>query len=103
MATAAGIFALALIVSTVAVWIQARKTDAANRSHHAYIIETYPLLDMFSMQSMRQTSTLFSGPTELDPETREQAIQAYQQVLNFYKHASKLPPADRQSQRRWQR
>ena len=86
VATAAGIFALALTLSTVAVWTQARKTDAANRSHHAYIIETFPLLDTFAMESMKQASMLSSG--KIDPENRAQAIKVYQRALAVYKGAS---------------
>ena len=89
--TAAAIVVLAFVVGTAAIWAQARKTEAANRSHHAYIIETFPLLDTLAMKSMSQTTPRFSG------ENREQAIQAYQQALNFYKHASALPPADVES------
>jgi serine/threonine protein kinase len=95
VATAAGIFTLALIVSTVAVWTQARKTDAANRSHHAFIIETFPLLDTFTMESMRQASMLFSGRT--DPENWEEAIKVCQRALTVYKDASELPPDDLES------
>ena len=95
VATAAGIFALAIIISTGAVWSQARKTDAANRSHHAYIIETFPLLDTLAMESMRQANMLFSGRT--DPENWEQAIKVYQRALTVYKDASELPPADLES------
>ena len=89
--TAAAIVVLALVVGTAGIWAQARKTDAANRSHHAYIIETFPLLDTLAMESMSQAPPRYSG------EIREQAIQAYQQALNFYKHASELPPADVES------
>ncbi len=89
--TATAIVVLALIVGTAAIWAQAGKTDAANRSHHAYIIETFPLLDTLAMESMGQGPRRFSG------ENRDQAIQAYQQALNFYKHASELPPADLES------
>ncbi len=95
VATAAGIFALAIIVSTGAVWSQARKTDAANRSHHAYIIETFPLLDTLAMESMRQARVFFSGRT--DPENWEQAFKVYQRALTVYKNASELPPADLES------
>ena len=89
--TAAAIVVLAIVVGTAAIWAQARKTEAANRSHHAYIIETFPLLDTLAMKSMSQATPRFWG------ENREQAIQAYQQALNFYKHASGLPPADVES------
>ena len=91
----AGILALALIVSTIMVWTQARKTDAANRSHHAYIIETFPLLDTLAMDSLRQATMVFAGKT--DPESREQAIKVYQRALAVYKDASELPPADLES------
>jgi serine/threonine protein kinase/Flp pilus assembly protein TadD len=89
--TAAAIVVLALVVGTAGIWAQARKTEAANRSHHAYIIETFPLLDTLAMESMSHAPPRYSG------ENREQAIQAYQQALNFYKHASGLPPADVES------
>ena len=97
MGTAGGILALALIVSTIVVWTQARKTDAANRSHHAYIIETFPLLDTLAMDSLRQATMVFAGKT--DPESREQAIEVYQLALAVYKDASELPPADLESPR----
>jgi serine/threonine protein kinase len=89
--TAAAIVALAMIFSTVAIWVQARKTEAANRSHHAYIIETFPLLDTLAMESMSQATARFSA------ENRKRAIPAYQHALSFYKHASGLPPADVES------
>ena len=95
VATAASIVALALITSTVAVWIQARKTDAANRSHHAYIIETFPLLDTLAMESMKRASMLFSE--KADPEKQAEAIKVYQQTLAVYKDATELPPADLES------
>ena len=97
VATAAAIVALALMVSTAAVWNQARKTDAEIRSHHAYIIETFPLLDKLAMESMGHASTLLTGKT--DPESREQAIKVYHQALAVYTDASKLPPADLESRR----
>ena len=89
--TAAAIVVFALVVGTAGIWAQARKTEAANRSHHAYIIETFRLLDTLAMESMSQAPPRYSG------ENREQAIQAYQQALNFYKHASCLPPTDVES------
>ena len=75
--TAAAIVVLALVVGTAGIWAQARKTEAANRSHHAYIIETFPLLDTLAMESMSQATPRYSG------ENREQAIQAYQASTEF--------------------
>jgi eukaryotic-like serine/threonine-protein kinase len=95
VATAAAIFALALMISTAAVWNQARKTDAANRSHHSYIIETFPLLDKLAMESMGHASMLLSK--RADPGSREQAIKVYHQALAVYTDASGLPPTDLES------
>ena len=88
---AAVIGLLAMIVSTFAIWTEARKAEAANRNHHAYIVETFPLLDTLAMESMTQATKRFSA------EKRERAISVYQQALNFYKQASELLPADAES------
>ena len=83
---------LALIVGSVAIWTQARKTQDANRRLHAYIIETFPRLDTLSMASMGQTN--MSSIDRAVPAVQGDAIKAYQQALHFYDQASNLPPVD---------
>jgi eukaryotic-like serine/threonine-protein kinase len=102
VATTAAILVVALIVSTAAIWAQARKTEIANNSlkvavhkRNSYIIETWPLLDGFAMQQMGQVTRLLKGQT--DPATREELMETYRQALNFYNHASELPPLDVES------
>ena len=102
VATTAAIFVLALIVSTAAIWAQARKTEVANnnlkdanRKHNVYIIETWPLLDGFAMERMGQVTMMMYG--QADPAIREELMETYQQALNFYSHATELPPADLES------
>ena len=91
-----------MIVSTAAIWAQARKTEIANNSlqdanhkHNVYIIETWPLLDGFAMERMGQATKMMSG--QADPAIREEFMETYRQALNFYRHASELPPADLES------
>ena len=69
VATTAAVLVVALIVSTAAIWTEARKTEIANnnlqdanRKHNVYIIETWPLLDGFAMEQMRQATTLIEQP-----------------------------------------
>ena len=102
VATTAAILVVALIVSTAAIWAQARKTEIANNSlkdavhkRNSYIIETWPLLDGFAMEQMGQVTRLLKGQT--DPATREELMETYRQALNFYNHASELPPLDVES------
>jgi serine/threonine protein kinase/Tfp pilus assembly protein PilF len=97
VATTAAILILALIIGSVVTWDQARKTDAANRRHHAYIIETYPLIDRLSMESLEQATKLLTGTA--DAETRESALQEYREKLKFYQNASELPRTDAESRR----
>ena len=95
VASTAGIIALALIISTAAIWAQAQKTEAASGVLREYIGETFPQADMLTMGAMAQASRLLT-PTA-DSETREQAIQVYEQARKFYKTSSKLPPTDVES------
>ena len=103
VATTLAIFVLALIVSTAAIWAQARKTETANnslqdanRKHNVYIIETWPLLDGFAMERMGQATKMMSGQT--DPAIRAELMETYRHALKVYSHASQLPPADLESQ-----
>ena len=62
---------------------------------NTYILQTWPLLDGFAMGEMGQASKALSGQT--DPTVREDLMTTYRQALNFYKHASELPPVDVES------
>ena len=102
VATTAAVLVVALIVSTAAIWTQARKTEVANnsladanRKHNVYIIETWPLLDGFAMEQMRQATSLISSQD--DPAIREELMGSYRQALKVYSHATQLPPADLES------
>ncbi len=102
VATTVAILVLAMIVSTAAIWAQARKTKVANNNlkdanhkHNVYIIETWPLLDEFAMQRMGQATDMLNA--QADPATREEIMGTYRQALNFYTHATALPPADLES------
>lgn len=102
VATSAAVLVVALIVSTAAIWTQARKTEIANnslqdanRKHNVYIIETWPQLDGFAMEQMRHATTLISN--QGDPAIREELMGTYTQVLKVYSHATQLPPADLES------
>jgi eukaryotic-like serine/threonine-protein kinase len=102
VATSAAVLVVALIVSTAAIWTQARKTEIANnslqdanRKHNVYIIETWPLLDGFAMEQMRHATTLISS--QGDPAIREELMGTYRQALKVYSHATQLPPADLES------
>ena len=93
---------MALIVSTAAIWTEARKTEIANnnlqdanRKHNVYIIETWPLLDGFAMEQMKQATTLIGS--QGDPAIREELMGTYRQALKVYSHATQLPPADLES------
>ena len=61
----------------------------------SYIIETWPLLDGFAMEQMGQVTRLMKG--QADPATREELMETYRQALNFYSHATELPPLDLES------
>ena len=102
MATTAAVLVVALILSTAAIWTEARKTEIANnnlqdanRKHNVYIIETWPLLDGFAMERMRQATTLIGS--QGDPAIREELLGTYRQALKVYSHATLLPPADLES------
>ena len=102
VATSTAVLLVALIVSTAAIWTQARKTEIANNSlqdanhkHNVYIIETWPLLDGFAMEQMRQATTLISN--QGDPAIREELMGTYRQALKVYSHATQLPPVDLES------
>jgi serine/threonine protein kinase/Flp pilus assembly protein TadD len=95
VATTTAIIVLALIVGSVAIWTQARKTQDANRRLHAYIIETFPRLDALSMASMGQTNMSSIGSPV--PAVQGDAIKAHEQALHFYEQASNLPPVDIES------
>ena len=102
VATTAAVLVIALIVSTAAIWTQARKTEIANNSlqdanhkHNVYIIETWPLLDGFAMEQMRQVTTLIGSQS--DPAIRDELMGTYRQALKVYSHATQLPPADLES------
>ncbi len=81
---------------------QARKTEIANNNlkeavhkRNAYIIETWPLLDGFAMEQMLRTFQMLRA--QADPATRDEMMEPHRQALNFYKHASELPPLDVES------
>ena len=102
VATTAAILLIALIVCTAAIWAQAHKTEIANNNQkeavhkrHAYIIETWPLLDGFAMEQMGRATQLLEG--QADPATRDEIMEPYRQALKLYKHASELPPLDVES------
>src|SRR5262249_18711225 len=102
VATTTAVLVVALIVSTAAIWTQARKTEAANnrlqdanRKHNVYIIETWPLLDGFAMEQMHQATMLISNQS--DPAIREELMGTYPQALKVYRHATQLPPVDLES------
>ncbi len=95
VATTTAIIVLALIVGTAAIWVQSRKTQDANGRHHAYIIETFPLLDGLSMASLGQATKYLTD--QPDEPVGSKSLQAYQRTLNVYNHASNLPPADVES------
>ena len=99
VATTAAVFVVALIVSTAAIWAQARKTEIANNNlkeaiqkRNAHIIETWPLQDGFAMEQMGQATKTLSAQT--DAATRDELMETYRQALNFYKYASEIPPVD---------
>jgi eukaryotic-like serine/threonine-protein kinase len=102
VATTAAVLVVALIVSTAAIWTEARKTEIANnnlqdanRKHNVYMIETWPLLDGFAMERMKQATTLIGS--QGDPAIREELMGTYRQALKAYSHATQLPPADLES------
>jgi serine/threonine protein kinase len=102
VATTTAVLVVALIVSTAAIWAQARKTEAANnslqdanRKHNVYIIETWPLLDGFAMEQMRQATMLINNQS--DPAIREELMGTYRQAFKVYRQATQLPPVDLES------
>src|SRR5262249_23989432 len=102
VATAAAIGVLSLIVGTTLVWLQARETQAqatnaetVPRHYRAYIIETYPLLDRFAIDSRNQAGALLGA--NADAASRQEAFQVYEQALRFFRQVTELAPSDAES------
>jgi serine/threonine protein kinase len=103
VATAAGIFVVALALSTAAVWaqarkteIQARETERANQRRVAFVIESYPLLHRLGTGAIAEAiAKLF--PNQAGATTSEEASQILQQWLRFFEQAVELPPNDLES------
>ena len=67
VATAAVVVVVSLAISTTLIWAQARqtriqagKTEEARNAYHAYMIESYPLIDRFAQQAIKEA--LGAGP-----------------------------------------
>jgi serine/threonine protein kinase len=88
--TAAAILTLALIAGTAIVGFQARKTETVSRERLTYIRDSFPLIDQITMTAMQEVSKGAMGPND-------EAIGVYQQALNMYEQASKIPPTDIES------
>jgi eukaryotic-like serine/threonine-protein kinase len=95
VATAAAIVVLATMIGTAATWAQARKTETVTTILHNYINQTYPLVDLNTVDAMGQATKSLSGP--VDEPTREGALQVFERAINFYTMTSNLPPIDLES------
>ncbi len=102
VATASAILVLALTVSTAAIWVQARKTEAqaheterANQRRIAFVIDSYSLLHQVG------TGAIMVASAQLIPgrvgSAREEATQTLERWLRFFQQAIELPPNDRAS------
>ncbi len=100
VATAVAICVLALTISTVAIWVQARKTqfqahetELANQRRVAFVIESYPLLHRVGTGAIAEASArLFPG--QAGTASAEEASQILDQWLRFFQQAIELPPND---------
>ena len=88
--TAVAVLALALVVGTAIVGVQARKTETVSRELLTYIHDSFPAIDQFTMAHMGDVSK--ERPGQADP-----ALPVYERALKLYDQASKLPPTDLES------
>ncbi len=95
VATAVTVVVISLTISTMLVWGQARKAEEARTAYHAYLIESYPLLDKVAMESINQALGLAHG--QAGPADRQEAVRTVDQWLKILQRTSELPRADRES------
>jgi eukaryotic-like serine/threonine-protein kinase len=109
MSTAAAIVLVSLSISTMLVWGQARKAGEARNAYHAYLIESYPLLDQVAMEAIDRAFMLARGQDDgadlqakltrgpADPADRQEALRTVDQWLKILQQTSELPRADSES------
>ena len=88
--TAVSVLAVALVVGTAIVGLQARKTETISRDRLTYIRDSFPVIDQLTVAYMGMVSV--NPPMQNDP-----AMKVYEQALNLYQQITKLPPADLES------
>ena len=99
VATASAIVMLSLLIGSVVTWRQAseikrkaQETTEAQNKYRSYIIEHFPLLDRSARDEVTKAASTLGSAT--DPAVRSEAFQLYDQVLELFLEASKLPPTD---------
>ena len=107
--TAAAVLVVSLIIGSTLIWAQSRetrlqaaKTDAAakqaeeaSNAYHAYMIESYPLIDTFAEGAITQALGMAQGRS--GPARREEAFKVFDQWLRILQQTSELPRTDRES------
>jgi serine/threonine protein kinase len=99
VATAAAVVLVSLTISTTLIWIQAAKTKAAakraeeaSNAYHAYMIESYPLIDRFAEQAISQALGQAQG--QAGRASQEEAFQSFDQWLKILQQTSELPQTE---------
>jgi tetratricopeptide (TPR) repeat protein/predicted Ser/Thr protein kinase len=124
VATAAAVVVVSLLIGTTLLWAEAKKTRiqagkaraaaekaeaeretaeaarneavAARNAYHAYMIESFPLIDTSAQEAIGQALNLAMG--QAGPARREEGLQDIDRWLKILQQASMLPQTDRDSQ-----
>ncbi len=116
VATAAAVVMVSLAISTTLIWAQARQTriqankareaaekaaaaaekaETARNAYHAYMIESYPLIEQSVRGAINNAQRLAMGQS--GPARREEGIQIFDQWVRILRQTSELPRSDRES------
>jgi tetratricopeptide (TPR) repeat protein len=103
VATAAGIFLLALAVSTAAIWNQAHKTELqahetqlANQRRLDFVIDTYPKLHDLATGEIAYAAEKL-GPGQTDSAVGAEASEVLEKWLRFFRQITELTSNDPES------
>ena len=109
VATAAAVVLVSLTISTALIWAQARQTqiqagkavaaakkvEEGRNAYHAYMIESYPLIDKSAGEAIGQAFQL--SMSQAGPASREEGLRIFDQWVKILQHLSELPRSDRDS------
>ena len=102
VATAAAIVMLSSMIGTAVYWRSAQEArrnaleaELARNKYRDYIVKHFPVLDRAASDLVNQAKNRLMMAT--DAETKREANQHCDQVLNMFQETSELPPTDRES------